>query len=320
MTPRFDVPLSVSSGDRVLLLGVGGGFDVLCTLPIAVALRAQGCQIHLASYSTTDFSRVQAPAPAQRNLMRIDQSMHLSTGGHFSEDMVARWASSFFGVETPVWCFTRPGVQSMSAGLAWLVQSLAIDAIVLVDGGVDGLFIGDEHDTATPSMDAVSIIAAWSLKHPRTLYSFTAFGTEGVGYEVRHADALRRIAELVGRGAMLGVSALLRGGPPGDEFRAALGAIGGEIDPLRRSIINASILAAMDGRFGETHLTPRTDHAPVWVSPLTLLYWFFDLNAVAETKPYLHEVLATDDVADVAAAIARFRTAGGVRRREDIPI
>lgn len=64
----------------------------------------------------------------------------------------------------------------------------------------------------------------------------------------------------------------------------------------------------------------RPTRSPVWVSPLTLLYWFFDLTPVAEAKPYLQEVLETDTVEEVAQAIKRTRELLGVMRRADIPI
>ena len=67
-------------------------------------------------------------------------------------------------------------------------------------------------------------------------------------------------------------------------------------------------------------LTPWTEWAPVWVPPLTLLYWFFELTPVAEAKPYLQEVLETDSVQEVAGAIERARERMGVMRRADIPI
>ena len=316
----FDLPFREPPQSNVLLLGAGGGYDVVCTLPIAVALRDAGCRIHLASYSTTDFSGSSAIPDVPTNLLPVDSAYRRSSSDRFSEDIVARWWLETFAEEKPVWCFTRPGVRSMSTGLAWLRKKLDLTAVVVVDGGVDGLFIGNEYDLGTPSMDAISIIAAWTLEDCRKYYAFTAFGTEGPAYHIRHADVLKRISELVRHRAMLGVSALLPLSHAGDLFLDALEFIGNAVDPIFRSIISSSIECAMRGGFGETNLTPRTDWAPVWVSPLTLLYWYFDLVAVANAKPYLREVLDTDDVVAVAEAIERTRKRMGVVDRQDIPI
>ena len=82
----------------------------------------------------------------------------------------------------------------------------------------------------------------------------------------------------------------------------------------------SSLAYALNGSFGEVSVTPKTVESPVWVSPLTLLFWFFDLEAVAAAKPYREEILLTDTLDAVADAIERVRQGRRVRAREDIPI
>ncbi len=46
---------------------------------------------------------------------------------------------------------------------------------MIVDGGVDGIFRGDEYDLGTPSMDSISIISSsltitYNHKYPTTAY------------------------------------------------------------------------------------------------------------------------------------------------------
>jgi hypothetical protein len=54
-------------------------------------------------------------------------------------------------------------------------------------------------------------------------------------------------------------------------------------DVLRaqRSIVNASILAAIDGQFGDYHATNRTEGSELFINPLMSQYWFFDSDIVA---------------------------------------
>lgn len=40
---------ALASARRVLIAGAGGGFDVYAGLPLALALRAQGAEVHLAN-------------------------------------------------------------------------------------------------------------------------------------------------------------------------------------------------------------------------------------------------------------------------------
>ena len=58
----------------------------------------------------------------------------------------------------------------------------------------------------------------------------------------------------------------------------------------------------------------------MWISALTSLYWFFDLDAVAKAKPYRNEVLKTDNGTDVSDAIEKTRARLGVLPKADIPI
>jgi hypothetical protein len=58
------------------------------------------------------------------------------------------------------------------------------------------------------------------------------------------------------------------------------------------SVINSSIISAARGQFGNYHLTEKTRGSRLWISPLMLLYWFFDLPTVARHNlflPQLHE-------------------------------
>src|SRR5690349_17141972 len=49
----FEPPLltRLRAADRILVAGAGGGFDVYAGLPIALALRAAGKEVHLANLS-----------------------------------------------------------------------------------------------------------------------------------------------------------------------------------------------------------------------------------------------------------------------------
>lgn len=164
--------------------------------------------MHLANYSFTDLHQVGGAERVQTALYRVDAASTPPPGGYFPEGALARWWAKEMAEERPVWCFPWYGVKPVTEAYAYLHETLHLDAVVVLDAGVDGLFIGNEHDLGTPAMDAVSILAAASLPCTR-IFGITAFGTEGRAQSVRHADALHRMAELVGRGACLGVSAAL---------------------------------------------------------------------------------------------------------------
>lgn len=315
----MNLPFSLPPRSRVLVAGAGGGFDVVCGLPVALSLRDAGCDVHLANYSFAQLSEVQGADRPLPQLYGITGTCGAPPNDYLPERGLARWWKSRFGEDRPVWSLDRVGVRPAREAYRYLRERLGLDAVVLVDGGVDGLFLGNEYDTGTPSMDAVSILAAASLDC-RGVYVSTAFGTEGVGKTVRHADALRRIAELVRRRAFLGACAATTEDRASMLFSEAVDTIQRNLEPTSHSITAGSITAAMRGSFGDSVVTVRSREQPVWVSPLTLLYWFFDLEAVARAKPYADEVQDTDSVADVHAAIERYRDRVGAWPRADIPI
>ncbi len=314
------IPLHIPKASKVLVAGIGGGFDAVCALPIVLALRELGHTVHLANASTSSLDKVSRVEKPLTNLYLVGPDSRCSdTAFPFVEGALSRWFKTHRQEEVPIWCFARVGVRPTREAFQYLQQELKLDALILVDGGVDGLFQGDEHELGTPSLDSITILSAASLGLPGT-YVSTAFGIEGINHTIPHADALRRMADLVREQACQGVSALLPGTPAGEGFMSAIASIHSEMEPWQHSVIASSIRSAMRGEFGHQEVCQKAQGAPVWVSPLTLLYWFFDLGRVAALKPYAQEVAESETVLEVAEAIARYRETVPIHSREDIPI
>lgn len=316
------LPFDLPSQSRVLLAGAGGGFDALCAVPVAVALHHAGHNVEFASYSFSNLSSVKNFASLEENerIIGITTDSTLTENDYFPELSIAKWWHTKFDESKTVWSYNRIGVRPLAKAFTKLVEEQNIDCILVVDGGVDGLFIGNEHDLATPSMDAVSIIAAHCVPNIQKIHCFTAFGTEGAEGKVRHADALLRISNLIEADGMLGVSALLRTSDCGKSFKDLISTTHRSMSADKHSVIAGSIVEAMNGSFGNCAFNVKTQTSPVWVSALTLLYWFFDLDVVAKQKPYLQDVLKSDEIMDVANAIERTRQKMKVLARADIPI
>jgi hypothetical protein len=307
----------VSEHSRVLVAGAGGGFDVYCALPVALKLRESGHEVHLANYSFTNLGAVSVSKTEMNRLSCITSESVLESGDYFPELHLCKWWQKAFSEQQCVWCYSLVGVRPMAEIFRYLQAKLNLNAIVILDGGVDGLFIGNEFDLATPSMDAISIIAASIIQDWTKIYAFTAFGTEGAESSVRHSDALLRISELTARDSLLGVSALTRRSNIGSSFIEAVEFVNRQLPSEKQSVIANSVAESMKGRFGFTSFNAKTKVAPVWLSAPTSLYWFFDLDPVAKAKPYLQEVLETEKVMDVANAIERTRQKLGVLPRSD---
>ena len=291
---------------RVLLAGAGGGYDILGAVPLAHDLEAQGCEVHLASLSFT-------------YLNGLDRARHLvelgclyEVGGDAAVEAAycpEAWLARFLG--RPIWCFDKVGVQPLSRAYRYLVEHLGLDAIVLVDGGIDAILRGDETSLGTPAEDLVSLAAVSGLGIPAYVACL------GLGAEIRdgipHEQVFARIAELTRAGGYLGAQALVAGTPRGERYRDAMAFVVAHQQTRKQSHVHKVVLAAMAGEYGE--VAPH-----VWLSALLPVHWWFDLATVARTHLFLDELRATESIWDVAARIEAVRKTLAIRDRSAIPI
>ena len=91
--------------------------------------------------------------------------------------------------------------------------------------------------------------------------------------------------------------------------------------PRDISIVSSSILAAIEGKYGDHHSTPRTQFSKLWINPLMPVYWCFKLAQVAERILYKEAVKNTETFDEVSGVINEFRrSCKTIRPREEIPV
>jgi hypothetical protein len=192
---------------------------------------------------------------------------------------------------------------------------------VLVDGGTDSLLRGDETGLGTPAEDMSSIAAVHGLAPelaPTRLLVSVGFGVDCY-HGVAHADVLEAIAELDRAGGYLGACALLRGMPEVESYRQAC-EYACRVTPERPSIVNLSILSAIEGEFGDVHRTERTRGTELFINPLMSLMFAFELAPLAERVTYLEMLEHTRTIFDIALVIEAVRRTGDRRPRRGIPL
>jgi hypothetical protein len=186
-----------------------------------------------------------------------------------------------------------------------LTSELALDAVVLVDGGTDSLMRGDETGLGTPVEDVASILSASAVDCPRKLLVSVGFGVDTY-HGVCHADFLRSVAELTLDGGFLGAFSLTREMPSVQAWRDAVLDVFRAM-PNHPSIVSASVLSSVEGRFGDYHMTFRTRGSELFINPLMGLCWVFRLDAVARRILYADWVRETESPLEMASAIEKFR-------------
>ena len=155
LTPPFFTALRDSR--RILIAGMGGGFDVFCGLPLYFALRAEGREVTLANLSFTAFSPLAHRPEIAPTLIEVTPDVLVQPGEYFPEYYLSRWLATQ-KEPSSVYAFQKVGVQPLLHAYRALVKHLKIDTIILIDGGTDALMRGDEIDLGTPHEDAVSLI------------------------------------------------------------------------------------------------------------------------------------------------------------------
>lgn len=297
---------------RVLLLGAGGGYDVLGAVPLFSELRDRAREAHFASISFTALDALKGaePDPLHPCLYRISGSA-ATEAAYCPEAWLSRWLEGTQQYKEPVWALSKVGVRPLRAALGALIERLNIDLLVLVDGGIDLALRGDETSIGTPAEDLATLCAAAGLNLP-SMAMCIGFGAE-LREGIPHAQVLERFAELQRSGAYLGAVSLAPETAAGLAYREALAFIKAGQADQRGTHIQKVILAAMDGDFGGE--TPD-----VWVSPLAALRWFFDVRGMAAAHVFLSHLEKTETIWDVTAIVRGCRKALNARPRTSIPL
>ncbi|GAA2457198.1 DUF1152 domain-containing protein [Streptomyces lavendulocolor] len=305
MTALHTNPLfaRLESAQRVLVAGAGGGFDIYAGLPLALSLRHQGKEVHLANLA---FSAVEG-LPLDSWLAPDVAVVTPGSAPHqtyFPERTLAQWLA-LHGLPSTVHAFARVGVQPLRAAYRALIEHHAIDAVVLVDGGTDILMRGDEAGLGTPEEDLTSVAALAGLDVPVRLVASIGFGVDAY-HGVSHGLVLENIAALERDGAYLGAFSVPRATREGALFLDAV-AHARDNTPDFPSIVNGSIAAAVQGSFGDVRFTSRTRGSELFINPLMGIYFAFELEGLARRCLYLDRIEDTHLIRQVSNRVEAFR-------------
>jgi len=273
VTAPSDADVLLTASRRPLVLGIGGGGDVVGALATAEACRARGASPVLGGVSWE--RRPIDPAPGPRAEAEIEDARRLApgvlaataatrvrdSGVVFAESRMA----GLLGEETVLVDATR-GPAAIADGLAAAAGELDADLIVFVDVGGDALAHGDEPGLASPLCDSLLLAAAARLAArdgaPPVLGGIFGVGCDG---GLTPVEVLERLAEVAAAGGFAGA----RGLTPAI---AAVLARAVEAIPTEAS---AQALSCFHGAIGQT--TIRRGRRMVERSPVGALTFYFDV-------------------------------------------
>jgi hypothetical protein len=287
----------VRASRRALVIGIGGGGDVVGALASALLCERLGVRAVLGG--VTWERRPIDPEPGPRSVSEITGARLLhdavllagpetrsTSGAVFAEARMAALRG-----EPTVLIDPGPGPGSVAEGLSTACAELDADLVLLVDVGGDVLGSGTEPGLASPLCDAVMLAAGAHLQRRGGRVLGAVFGPTCDG-ELTADEVLDRVARVAGAGALVGVEGLT--GSVADELERACAEIPTE----------ASAQAVRCAR-GELGVVPiRGGRRQVTLAPLGAMTFYFDpAVACSSAAPLAQAVLEADSLESANEAL-----------------
>jgi hypothetical protein len=205
-------PSALRNAERALIIGMGGGGDVVGALALSELCESLGTEWELGgvAWERTPID----PHPGPRPLAEIEGGRVLGgavvladaetttpEGAHFAEARMA----AHLGRPTVLLDIAN-GPVGAAAGIKLAARELGCDLVIVLDVGGDVLATGSEPGLASPLCDAV-VLAAATLVAPELPALGAVYGP-GCDGELTPAEVLARVEELEAAGALLGTWAL----------------------------------------------------------------------------------------------------------------
>jgi hypothetical protein len=308
----IDADAIFAESRRPIVIGIGGGGDVVGALATAEALRLYHGADPIIGGVTWERRPID-PQPGPRAVEEIEgadpvapyvlaagpQTRVRESGVIFAESHMA----AFLGVST---LLVDPGggPSALEAGLAETYRLVGADLMVFVDVGGDAIAHGDEPGLASPLCDAILLAAAARLQASghRVLGAIFGPGCDG---ELTPAEVGERTAEVAAAGGLAGA----RGLTPAVAERVEAAA---EVVPTEASL---QAVRAFRGETGVTEI--RGGRRTVELSTASAITTFFDVGVAVDSAARLaRAVFHAGDLLEANEALHEL----GVRSELDVEL
>jgi hypothetical protein len=279
----------LQAASKALVIGMGGGGDVVGALSTARLCQQFGAEFVLGGVAWERFPI--DPYPGPRPLEQIHGGNRLGPAAVLADENTTTPDGVPFSEARMAGVICSPtllldimgGPAAVAAGIAAAAEKLDCDLCVMVDVGGDVLAHGDEPGLASPLCDAVMLAAAAQLA--AELQTVAAVYGAGCDGELTPGEVAERLAELGRAGALLGAWGLTP-------------AVAEQIETAAHVVpTEASVMAVRCAR-GETGTAEiRGGRRTVHLSPLGAITFYFDpALAVEHCAPLARAVREAADL------------------------
>lgn len=266
--------------DNVLIIGIGGGFDIFCGLPIFYEMNNKVNNIVLANYSFTKIKKLEK-VTYQNDIVGLYKTIdnkHYMT--EYAPEFNLKHHFSQKGLNNDIYLIERNGLEIVIKNIEKIIEDHKITKIIAIDGGFDSLMKGDEQGRGTFLEDSITMGAIKFVGLPSCL-ACIGFMTEKEDH-VNEITVLRRINEIDSQFAFFGSCHLTKSQDAYEFYKEAYLAC----SKNHTSHISGKIINSIEN--------PLTIVDEVLYSPLMSNYHFFHLLTVANDNLLIPNLFHTN--------------------------
>jgi len=290
-------PSGLIPGSNIMLVGIGGGFDVFVGLPFVYAWpEINFILVNNSPYETFHY-RPTTPEDFPETSLKIENNIKA------------------------VYTVGKHGFGLVHKAYQEIAEKHNIDTVFAMDGGVDSLSTGDEQDPGTILEDFIGLAALQDFKY-KTLCC-AGFGTE-TEENLNHYRILENIAVLIREGGFIGAFSLTQRMPEFQKYKEQCELAWA--DGKRKSHIQTKIISAVNGKFGKendyTNIDPRVVNSTgiSFVSALSSIYWVFDLETVVKQNKIIPTLKKSNTFTDAKILLRNSLDDFPRRSHEPLPL
>jgi len=273
------VVMALQKSKNILIMGMGGD-GLLAGLPIYLTLEKMGMKVNLANYTHANWDTINQYVeviPMASGCLGVTGNI-LKSSDNLPEAYLASWFKEVKEQDVPVWTLKRDqSVKEYSKSLSMLVGHLEIDAILLVDAGVDSIMTGDEEGSGKMMEDTLTLAAIKNVDIPIKILSCIGFGAE-VEENLSHYLALENMAKITKQGGFYGSCSVVDFMDCFNQYKKACEHVWNQLGHSN-SHVQQRVINSAEGEFGDSHMFPMEKNVDIFISPLTSVYWFYNAEA-----------------------------------------